>query len=97
MSAKRPPSSFHADARGDDANPPPWWRVGIMWLVVGGPLLVIVAGIVTWVMAVHWPDPVVYEQAYRQGRLTPALLGRNHAATQVPAPAAPSSQPEVPR
>ena len=72
-----------------------------MWLVVGGPLLVIVAGIVTWVLAVRWPDPVVHEQAYRQGRLTPALLGRNHAATQAPLPAAPgrpaSSDTQVPR
>ena len=59
-----------------------------MWLVVGGPLLVIVAGIVTWMLAVYWPDPVVHEQAYRQGRLTPALLGRNHAATPASAPAA---------
>jgi hypothetical protein len=62
-----------------------------MWLVVGGPLLAIVAGIVTWLLAVRWPDPVVHEQAYRQGQLTPALIGRNHAATG--RPLQPAAQP----
>ena len=33
-----------------DAPPPPWWQVGMVWLVLGGPAAVVVAGIVTAVI-----------------------------------------------
>lgn len=39
--------------------PTPWYRHGMVWLVVGGPALVVVAGIVTAVIAYHGADPVV--------------------------------------
>jgi hypothetical protein len=64
-----------------------------MWLVVGGPLVVVVAGFVTLWLAIRTPDPVVAEDYYRRGveinqrlqqpdkALAPALKGRNHAAT----------------
>ncbi len=44
----------------------PWWRVGPMWLVVGGPLLVVVAAIATAVIAVNGADPVLDKRAYQQ-------------------------------
>lgn len=44
--------------------PVPWWRVGPMWLVVGGPLAVVVAAIATAVIAVNGADPVLDKQAY---------------------------------
>ncbi len=79
------------------ATPPPWWKHGLVWLVIAGPVAVIVAGLVTVWIAVRTPDPVVAEDYYRRGveinktlardkALMPALQGRNHAATP-PAPA----------
>jgi len=72
--------------------PPPWWKHGLVWLVIAGPVAVIVAGLVTVWIAVRSPDPVVAEDYYRRGveinktlardkALMPALQGRNHAAT----------------
>jgi uncharacterized protein len=37
----------------------PWYRYPMVWLVVGGPAVVVVAGIVTAVIAYHGADPVV--------------------------------------
>jgi len=71
----------------------PWWRHGLMWLVLGGPAVVVVAGIATTLIAISRPDPVVAEDYYRRGMeinktlraqdkaLLPAAQGRNHAAT----------------
>lgn len=61
----------------------PWWREPMMWLVVGGPLAVVVASLVTAVVAVRGADPVV-----NRGTAVPALKARNHAATGAVAPAA---------
>lgn len=72
---------------------PPWWKFGYMWLVVGGPAIVVVAGFVTLWLAIRTPDPVVADDYYRRGieinktlenpdaSLLPAQKGRNHAAT----------------
>jgi len=67
-------------------DPSPWWRHRMMWLVVGGPLAVVVAATVTAVIAVRGADTVlpVNETQASQGT-APALQARNHAAT----PAAP--------
>jgi hypothetical protein len=70
----------------------PWWRHGHVWLVIAGPALVVVAGVVTAVIAVRGADPVVESDYYRRGMhineelararaLQPAQQGRNHAAT----------------
>lgn len=45
-------------------SPEPWWRVGPMWLVVGGPLVVVLAAIGTAVIAVRGADPVLDKAAY---------------------------------
>ncbi|WP_066259074.1 FixH family protein [Hydrogenophaga flava] len=37
-----------------------------MWMVVGGPLLVIIAGLVTVVIAVKNPDPVLNKSDYER-------------------------------
>ena len=39
-----------------------WWRVPHMWMVVGGPLLVVVAGITTAFIAVDGADPVLNKE-----------------------------------
>jgi hypothetical protein len=63
----------------------PWWREPMMWLVLGGPLVVVVAAIVTGFIAWHGADPVVTDlpaQAiHADPSKEPALKGRNHAAT----------------
>jgi len=57
----------------------PWWRVRMVWLVIAGPLLVVLAGLVTAVMAVRGADTVVHAQAATPS-LAPAIQARNHAA-----------------
>jgi hypothetical protein len=75
----------------------PWWKFGHVWLVVGGPAVVVVASFITLYLAVTRPDPVISEDYYRLGidinktmndetsaaSLAPALQARNHAATGV--------------
>jgi len=78
----------------DVVESPPWWRVGMVWLVVGGPLAVVVAATVTAVIAVRGADPVITAPVPRAGQVqsqTPAQQARNHAATAAKpgAPAAP--------
>lgn len=46
--------------------PEPWWRVKAMWLVVGGPLLVVLGCIVTVTLAIRHPDPVLDKAAYER-------------------------------
>ena len=60
-----------------------WWREPMMWLVVGGPASVVVAGVVTAVIAIRGADPVLDTKAEQS-----AVQSRNHAAT--PTPAAPA-------
>jgi len=67
----------------------PWWRVGMVWLVLSGPLSVMVASFFTVRLALLNPDPVLKEPA--QGSqsgpaLTPAVKARNHAATPTATP-----------
>lgn len=76
----------------------PWWKFGHVWLVISGPLVVVVAGFFTLYLAVRTPDPLVTEDYYRKGieisrtlgadrpatgSLAPAIAARNHAATGV--------------
>ncbi len=53
-------------ARNTSSKPVPWWRVPHMWLVVGGPLAVVVAGIVTAFIAVNGADPVLDKEAFER-------------------------------
>ncbi len=55
----------------------PWWREPMMWLVVGGPAVVVVAALVTAAIALHAPDPVLKVDTAKPT----AVQGRNHAAT----------------
>jgi hypothetical protein len=65
----------------------PWWRFGMVWMVVGGPAVVVVAGLTTFYIAASNPDPVLAvtprtATQERQGIThAPAIQGRNHAVT----------------
>jgi uncharacterized protein len=65
---------------------PAWWRQPMMWLVVGGPLSVVVAGLVTAVIAIRGADPVLTTPDPVQARSgAPAVQARNHVVTPPPA------------
>ncbi|MET3440326.1 hypothetical protein ABIC94_001072 [Variovorax paradoxus] len=80
-----------------------WWRYPLLWMVIAGPALVVVASFVTFWYAWQSPDSLVAEDYYRRGveinktladkKLMPALAGRNHAAT--PAEAVPPPRREA--
>jgi len=59
----------------------PWWRHGMVWLVVGGPLVVIVASVATLLIAITHPDPVLDTRSEANKAKQPAVQARNHAAT----------------
>lgn len=73
----------------------PWWKYGYVWFLIAGPLMVIIAGIITIYLAVSRPDPVVDENYYQHGieinktldakrdSMAPAGQARNHAATGI--------------
>lgn len=58
----------------------PWWRVRMVWLVIGGPAVVIVASFVTLALALRYPDPVLPAAPTADAAHTPAVAARNHAA-----------------
>ena len=80
------------------ALPRPAWREPMVWLVAGGPAVVVVASFATLALAILHPDPpldlhVSAQQAAddaepadvraKSGDLVPAMVARNHAATGV--------------
>lgn len=79
--ARKPRPQDNDDSHG------PWWRVGMVWLVLGGPAVVVVASVVTAVVAYRGADEVLVEPpSARHAPVqptaeTPAVTARNHAAT----------------
>ena len=60
----------------------PWWRVGMVWLVLGGPAVVVVASFITLGFAIRGGDTPIHETvAAPADALTPATQARNHAAS----------------
>ena len=92
--ASRPESSSPA------GRPPPWWRFAMVWLVLAGPALVIVAGFATMAIAfahadveLHEPTPVAAFsiRVGAESRLPIPRLseGAGNRAAEPPPPAAP--------
>lgn len=61
-----------------------WWRLPIVWLVLGGPAIVVVASFITLALAIKHPDPVLSTSASAGPGEQPAVQARNHAATPKP-------------
>jgi len=75
----------------------PWWKHGFVWMVIAGPLVVVIASFVTFYLAVSHPNEIVYEPTKSAQKTmdqsgivqatgigdAPAMQGRNHAATGV--------------
>ena len=76
-----------------DQTSGPWWAYSLVWMVIAGPAVVVVASFITLWLAIRTPDPVVADDYYRRGieinktlaardrSLAPAQQGRNHAVT----------------
>ena len=62
-------------------DPSPWWQHRMMWLVLGGPALVVVAAIATAVIAVRGADTVLNHDEVPDRVAAPAEQARNHAAS----------------
>ena len=56
----------------------PWWSFGMVWMIIAGPAVVVVAAFVTLYLAITIPDPVLPTEV-----MAPAIQARNHAATGV--------------
>jgi len=69
------------NVRVDSGPQLPWWRVRMVWLVLAGPAIVVVAAVLTAVIAVRGADPVIAHDDGGQFAEKPAVQGRNHAAT----------------
>lgn len=59
----------------------PWYRLPIVWMVIGGPAIVVVASFFTLSLAIRHPDPVLDATATKSKAEMPAIQARNHAAT----------------
>ena len=73
----------------------PWYRHALVWMLIAGPALVVLAAIYTAYIALSNPDPVLANDAYEYGQRPmaqdershfPAQKARNHAATPEGAP-----------
>jgi hypothetical protein len=42
-----------------DPSPEAWYRYPIMWLVIAPPLGSVIAGIITFILILQHPDPVI--------------------------------------
>ncbi len=84
------------DAR---TQPPtrPWWKQGVVWGLIAGPALVVVAGVITTAIAASGADTLVTGDNARRGvqidaqsgserAHMPAHQARNHAATPTARP-----------
>ena len=80
------------------ATAKPWWTFGMVWMIISGPAVGVVAAFATLYLAITIPDPVlpteamnprnaIENQAKLEAAMAPAMQARNHASTGVvPAP-----------
>ena len=72
----------------------PWWSFGMVWVIIAGPAVVVVAAFITLYLAITIPDPVlptealnprnaIENQAKLEEAMAPAMQARNHAATGI--------------
>jgi hypothetical protein len=77
-----------------NSSPRPWWSFGMVWMIIAGPAVVVVAAFATLYLAITIPDPVlptealnprnaIENQSKQDAAMAPAMQARNHAATGV--------------
>lgn len=75
-----------ATASGPQTPSPtaPWWRIGMVWMVLGLPAIAVIGSITAAVIAVKGADRVVRTPpsvVAAPAAELPAMQGRNHAST----------------
>lgn len=70
-------------ARRADADTSPWYAQRWPWLLMVGPVAVVLAGIVTIWLAVNFQDALVVDDYYKQGRAINQDLRRDRTATSL--------------
>ena len=72
----------------------PWWTFGMVWMIISGPAVVVVAAFATLYLAITIPDPVlpteamnprnaIENQSKLEAAMAPAMQARNHASPGV--------------
>ncbi len=61
----------------------PWYKHRWPWILIAGPAAVVVAGVITLVLAVTSFDGLVTDDYYKQGLTVNQRLQRDHAASQL--------------
>lgn len=56
----RQPPSPNERVRTDEL-PAPWWRFGMVWFILSGPAVVVVAGFATLAICLRYPDVELHE------------------------------------
>lgn len=71
--------SVSKPARPDSATPVPWWRFAMVWFMLSGPALVVVAGFVTMAIAFDGADI----ELHTPGRADKTAAYASHAPSGV--------------
>lgn len=81
--------SNHAGSPDKSEQSKPWWRYPIVWMVIGGPAVVVVASFFTAGLAIKHVDPVLDTSVgqVKAPSEAPAIQARNHSAEQAREPA----------
>lgn len=74
----------------------PWWKFAHVWLIIAGPVIVVIAGFVTAYIALSRPDPVIDPDYYRHGMEINQRLSESEKAWPQQSPAA-IMRPRQPR
>jgi hypothetical protein len=69
--------------RSDGAHEQAWYRERWPWILMAGPAIVVVAGLVTAWLAVRSDDGLVTDDYYRRGLAINRTLGRSDAAERL--------------
>jgi hypothetical protein len=87
-------NTSHSRSLSPSDSAKPWWSFGMVWMIISGPAVVVVAAFVTLYLAITIPDPVLPTEALNPRNaienqtkldeaMAPAMQARNHAATGV--------------
>ena len=74
---------------------PAWWTYPYVWMVLMGPVLVVIAALCTAFIAIEGADHVLTGDLTTK-RLSPEQEAKNHATTRTPVPAALSIHHQTP-
>jgi len=71
------------DKTTQNTNSQPWYKLPIMWLVVGIPLSSVILGIILLTLAINTDDSMVVDDYYKKGKQINRQLARDHYAASL--------------